>query len=70
MINEKDHPELYAAKLRRFDRWLENHIAEHRQHLQELRLQQQAELLDQQADEPKECHLQLVPDESSSESDS
>jgi len=28
MINKKDHPELYAAKLRRFDRFAKKLIAE------------------------------------------
>ena len=30
MINKKDHPELYAAKLRRFDRLAKKLIAERR----------------------------------------
>jgi|TARA_X000001036_G_scaffold436732_2_gene480477 hypothetical protein len=30
MINKKDHPELYAAKLRRFDRFAKKLIAERR----------------------------------------
>ena len=30
MINQKDHPELYAAKLRRLDRTINKLIAEYR----------------------------------------
>ena len=30
MINQKDHPELYAAKLRRLDRTIKKLIAEYR----------------------------------------
>ena len=63
MINEKDHPELYAAKLRRLDRALEKLIAEHHQNLRNRQLDEIAEHIRQQAKAKKESRLRLIPDE-------
>ena len=63
MINEKDHPELYAAKLRRVDRWLEKLIAEHHQNLRNRQLDEIAEHIRQQREAKKESRLRLIPDE-------
>ena len=63
MINEKDHPELYAAKLRRLDRALEKLIAEHHQNLRNRQLDEIAEHIRQQTKANKESRLRLIPDE-------
>ena len=63
MINKKDHPELYAAKLRRLDRALEKLIAEHHQNLRNRHLDEIAELIRQQAKAKNESRLRLIPDE-------
>ena len=63
MINEKDHPELYAAKLRRLDRALEKLIAEHHQNLRNRQLDEIAEHIRQQREAKKESRLRLIPDE-------
>ena len=63
MINEKDHPELYAAKLRRLDRALEKLIAEHHQNLRNRQLDEIAEHIRQQTKAKKESRLRLIPDE-------
>ena len=61
-INEKDHPELYAAKLRRFKRRVAEIVAESRgQPLQDLELGQ-VTVQRQQVHEPSQNrpHLKLV----------
>ena len=63
MINKKDHPELYAAKLRRLDRTLENLIAEHHQKLRNRQLDEIAEHIRQQTKAKKESRIRLIPDE-------
>ena len=63
MINEIDHPELYAAKLRRLDRALEKLIAEHHQNLRNRQLDEIAEYIRQQREANKESRLRLIPDE-------
>ena len=63
MINIKDHPELYAAKLRRLDRALEKLIAEHHQNLRNRQLDEIAEHIRQQREAKKESRLCLIPDE-------
>ena len=63
MINIKDHPELYAAKLRRLDRALEKLIAEHHQNLRNRQLDEIAEHIRQQREAKKESRLRLIPDE-------
>ena len=63
MINKKDHPELYAAKLRQLDRTLEKLIAEHHQNLRNRQLDEIAEHIRQQREAKKESRLRLIPDE-------
>ena len=63
MINIKDHPELYAAKLRRLDRALEKLIAEHHQNLRNRQLDEIAEHIRQQTKAKKESRPRLVSDE-------
>ena len=62
-INKKDHPELYAAKLRRFKRRVDQIVAESRaaQSLQDLELGQ-VTVQRQQVHEPSQNrpHLKLV----------
>ena len=63
MINKKDHPELYAAKLRRLDRTMKKLIAEHHQNRRNRQLDQIAEHIRQQTEANKEFRLRLIPDE-------
>ena len=63
MINKKDHPELYAAKLRRLDRALEKLIAEHHQNLRNRQLDEIAEHIRQQTKAKNESRPRLVSDE-------
>ena len=63
MINKKDHPELYAAKLRRFDRALEKLIAEHHQNLRNRQLDEIAKHIRRQTEATKESRLRLIQDE-------
>ena len=60
-ITRKDHPELWAARLRRIVRRARelDQIA----HEERVLKQQQEESLEQPAHEPLRNHLQLVPDE-------
>ena len=51
MINQKDHPELYAAKLRRLDRAIAELIADHHKKLKRLRSDHSLERIHQQAKE-------------------
>jgi adenosyl cobinamide kinase/adenosyl cobinamide phosphate guanylyltransferase len=63
MINKKDHPELYAAKLRRLDRTMKKLIAEHHQNRRNRQLDEIAEHIRQQTKAEKESRLRLIPDE-------
>ena len=63
MINKKDHPELYAAKLRRLDRTMKKLIAEHHQNRRNRQSDEIAEHIRQQTKAEKESRLRLIPDE-------
>ena len=63
MINKKDHPELYAAKLRRLDRAMKKLIAEHHQNRRNRQLDEIAEHIRQQTKAKKESRLRLIPEE-------
>ena len=63
MINKKDHPELYAAKLRRLDRAMKKLIAEHHQNRRNRQLDEIAEHIRQQNKAKKESRLRLILDE-------
>ena len=63
MINKKDHPELYAAKLRRLDRAMKKLIAEHHQNRRNRQLDEIAEHIRQQNKAKKESRLRVILDE-------